>query len=57
MISENKTRRSYTLDKEILKYLEERSREESEKTRKKITVSNIIEQLAESDREIRSAFK
>lgn len=57
MISNNKKRRSYTIEKEILEYLERRSSEESKYTGKRITVSNIIEQLAENDRKIRSAFK
>ena len=56
-IPENKTRRSYTIENEILFYLEMRAKEETKITGKKITVSNIIEQLANNDKKIRDAFK
>ncbi|WP_207486844.1 MULTISPECIES: hypothetical protein [Enterococcus] len=57
MIPKNKTRRSFTIENEILDYLEKRSKEESKRSGKKRTVSNIIEQLAKNDRKIRTAFK
>lgn len=56
-IPKNKTRRSYTIENEILFYLETRAKEESRTVGRKITVSNIIEQLADNDKKIRDTFR
>lgn len=55
-ISEHKTRRSVTLKNENLDYLKMRAEEESEIQQRKVTVSEIIDKLAEGDRTIRQSF-
>lgn len=55
-ISSNKTRRSYSIDTELLSYLEKRAEEESKERGKKVYVSNIVEELAKNDKKIRETF-
>ncbi|HAQ1518025.1 hypothetical protein NNC41_08055 [Enterococcus faecium] len=56
VIDKEKKRKYVTLKKSTLKYLESRVESEEKLRGKNVTISELLEELVESDRTIRKAF-
>ncbi|KWX93129.1 hypothetical protein [Enterococcus faecium] len=56
VVNKEKVRKYVTLKIASVKYLEKRSKEEERARGKKVTVSELLEELIENDQTIRRAF-
>ena len=56
-IAKDKQRKFVTLRNTTIEYLENRAKEESKRRKRNVTVSELLDELAENDKTIRTTFR
>lgn len=56
-IAKDKQRKFVTLRNTTIEYLEDRAKEESKRRKRNVTVSELLDELAENDKTIRTTFR
>ena len=56
-IAKDKQRKFVTLRNTTIEYLENRAKEETKRRKRNVTVSELLDELAENDKTIRTSFR
>lgn len=56
-IAKDKQRKFVTLRNTTIEYLENRAKEETKRRKRNVTVSDLLDELAENDKTIRTTFR
>ncbi|EME3547190.1 hypothetical protein [Enterococcus faecium] len=56
-IAKDKQRKFVTLKNTTIEYLENRAKEETKRRKRNVTVSELLDELAENDKTIRTSFR
>ncbi|ENZ5663445.1 hypothetical protein ACGWY0_002739 [Enterococcus hirae] len=56
-IAKDKKRKFVTLRNTTIEYLEDRAKEETKRRKRIVTVSELLDELAENDKTIRTTFR
>nr|DAH37040.1 MAG TPA: hypothetical protein [Caudoviricetes sp.] len=56
-IAKDKQRKFVTLRNATIEYLENRAKEETKRRKRNVTVSELLDELAENDKTIRTTFR
>ncbi|WP_193763767.1 hypothetical protein [Hafnia paralvei] len=56
-IAKDKQRKFVTLRNTTIEYLEDRAKEETKRRKRIVTVSELLDELAENDKTIRTTFR
>ncbi|EME3511466.1 MULTISPECIES: hypothetical protein [Bacillota] len=56
-IAKDKQRKFVTLRNTTIEYLENRAKEETKRRKRNVTVSELLDELAENDKTIRTTFR
>lgn len=56
-IAKDKQRKFVTLRNTTIEYLENRAKEETKRRKRNVTISELLDELAENDKTIRTSFR